>query len=74
MEPLNQAAHLIQQSQSVVRDLTTQLTEIQQAITRQQDMIDSLMPIAHWEEPEPEPEPEPEEPEDPEEPEEPELP
>lgn len=65
MEPLNQAAHLVQQAQSVVRDLTTQLTEIQSAINRQLDVIDSLMPVAHWAEIEPE-EPEPVEPEEPE--------
>lgn len=53
--PMNQAAHLIVSAQSVITDLTTQYAEIQQAIDRQQTLVDSLLPVAEWgEEPEPE--------------------
>lgn len=56
MQPLNQAAQLIINAQSVIGDLLTQATEIQRAIDRQQTVIDQLMAVAVWEQPTPAPE------------------
>lgn len=74
-EPLNEAARLIVSAQSIIADLTVQAAEIQNALRRQQTLIESLTGVATWgavsgAEPEMPPEEEPEEPE--EEPEEPE--
>lgn len=52
--PTNPAASLIVQAQSILNDLTSQASEIQNAISRQQTLIDSLLPVATWVEPEPE--------------------
>lgn len=54
-QPSNPAAQMIVQAQSVIRDLTTQADEVQAAITKQQSLIDSLLPVAEWAEPEEEP-------------------
>lgn len=51
MQPVNQAAQLIINAQSVIGDLITQAAEIQRAIDRQQTVIDQLMPVAVWEQP-----------------------
>lgn len=61
MEPVNPAAQMIVSAQSVITDLTMQAAEIQSAITRQQALIDSLVPVAVWTEP-PVEEPVPEDP------------
>lgn len=51
--PLNAAAEQIVRAQSIVSDLAAQASEIQAAITRQQDLIDQLMPLADWGDPDP---------------------
>lgn len=57
--PMNAAAEQIVRAQSIITDLTTQGTEIQSAIGRQQALIEALTPHAEWGEPPPEPEPDP---------------
>lgn len=47
--PNNAAANTIQNAQSVIRDLTTQLAEITVAIARQEEIIEGLLPYAEWE-------------------------
>jgi hypothetical protein len=49
-QPINQAAALIASAQSVIIDLMTQASEIQLAINRQQNLMDSLIPVAIWDE------------------------
>lgn len=56
-QPGNAAADQVVQAQSIIRDLTTQLGEVQAAINRQQALVDALTPIAEWAPAEPEPEP-----------------
>lgn len=67
-QPGNAAAEQIMRAQSIISDLTIQASEIQAAISRQQAIVDALLPVAEWApaEPEPEPEPEPEAEEEPE--------
>ena len=47
-QPGNAAAEQIIRAQSIINDLTTQQSEIQAAITRQQALIDALLPVAEW--------------------------
>lgn len=49
MQPKNDVAHLVTQAQSVIRDLTTQLSEIQTSIQRQEALITSIIHLAEWE-------------------------
>lgn len=47
-ESMNEAAQLIKSAQSNVTDLTVQITELIEARSRQQALIDSLLPVASW--------------------------
>lgn len=58
--PANPAAQTIMQAQQQISDLLVQKAELSRAITRNQDLIQSLESLALWVEPEPEPDPEPE--------------
>lgn len=47
-QPGNAAAEQIVRAHSIMTDLTAQLVEVQAAISRQQALIDALMPVAEW--------------------------
>lgn len=47
-QPGNAAAEQIVRAQSIMSDLTIQQGEIQAAITRQQALVDALLPVAEW--------------------------
>lgn len=44
----NYAAVQIDRAQSICIDLTAQIAELTTALTRQQDLIDALLPSAKW--------------------------
>lgn len=46
----NAAAEQIVRAQSIIKDLTTQMGELQNAISSQTDLVAMLSPIAIWEE------------------------
>lgn len=46
--PVNQAANLVISAQSIITDLTSQAAEIQAAISKQQTLIDALLPVSEW--------------------------
>lgn len=60
-QPGNAAAEQIVRAQSIITDLTAQSAEVQAAISRQQALVDALMPVSEWAPAPPEPEPEPSE-------------
>lgn len=55
-QPGNAAAEQIVRAQSIIADLTIHAGEIQAAISRQQAVVDALLPVAEWAPAEPEPE------------------
>lgn len=59
MQPKNPAAQMIVSAQSIITDLTTQRAELLTAMSKQQALIDSLIPVAEWEPAPPVEEPEP---------------
>lgn len=64
----NAAAEQIIRAQSIIRDLTTQMTELQAAVNSQTELVTMLTPLAVWADPAPDPSVEPEAPEETEEP------
>lgn len=64
----NAAAEQIIRAQSIIRDLTTQMSELQSAVNSQTELVAMLTPLAVWADPVPDPSVEPETPEEPEEP------
>ncbi|WP_427870533.1 hypothetical protein [Leucobacter luti] len=51
--PLNAAANVVVQAQSVVADLTTQISELHAARERQIAIVEAMLPAATWGEPPP---------------------
>lgn len=49
-EPKNQAAILIVSAQSIISDILTQITELQKSVESQQTLIQTLLPVATWNE------------------------
>lgn len=48
MVPKNPSAQMVIQAQSAITDLLIQMGELQKVLTKQQTLIDSLLPTAEW--------------------------
>ena len=48
MVPKNPSAQMVIQAQSSITDLLIQMGELQKVLTKQQALIDSLLPTAEW--------------------------
>ena len=46
--PINSAAQQIVAAQSIISDINQQILELQRALSRQQGIIDVLLPLAAW--------------------------